>query len=272
LLQKHLPEDITVEWQNIDVQTDMRDAVAAGKVDIAVLPTSQLIIANSSGIPLVPISDFVAFRTALYSHHDNIKSLDDIGPGDKISAASFGNVSHTSLQFYCDEIYGDPLRYDSNILPMSYADMWASVESSNDLSAALIGFSDSLRADASNKLAMIADLSPYSTKNCLGSIAMTTAAFYNNNPAYIEAYRKAAKEAVDFVINDTHEAAILLANHWEYDVAIIEKELTDLPPYYEISESGYDALAAFMYKMGSIKSEPKKFSDFPNYADVPKAP
>jgi hypothetical protein len=241
-------------------------------VDVAVLPTSQLIIANANGIPLLPISDFVAIRTGLYSHHADIKGVDDIQPDDKISSASFGNASHTSLQLYCNEKYGDPLRFDVNILPMSYADMWVSVESSQDLSAALIAFSDNLRADVSDKLELIVDLSPYIIKNCLGSIALTTEAFYDGNPVYIEAYRKAAKEAVDFVLNDRHEAAVLLANHWQYDVAVIEKELTDLPPSHEISESGFDRLAGFMYEMGVIKNAPKKFSDMPNYADIPKTP
>jgi hypothetical protein len=271
LLEKYLPMGTSVEWTNIDVQTDMRDAVVAGKVDIGILPTSQLVIANASGLPLVPISDFTVLRAGLYSHHGDIKSIDDIEIGtDKISAASFGNASHTSLQIYCNEKYGDAVRYDGNIMPMSYADMWASVESSDDLSASLIAFSDTLRADASDKFELILDLSAYSTANGLGSTALTMTDFYNANPAYVEAYRNASREAVDFVTNNRHEAAELLTKYWDYDVSVIEKELEDLPPHHELSESSYDKLAEFMYEIGSIKTAAGKFLEFPNYDTIPK--
>ena len=74
------------------------------------------------------------------------------------------------------------------------------------------------------------------------------------------------------MLGNTHEAAVLLTKYWDYDVAIIEKELMDLPPSYEISESGFDSLASFMYEMGSIKIRPKKLSEMPNYLDIPRVP
>jgi len=272
LMEKYLPEGIAVEWKNIDVQTDMRDAIVAGVVDIGVLPSSQLIIANAAGIPLIPISDFVGVRVGLYSFHDNIKSVDDIQvTTDKIFAASFGNASHTSFQIFCYEAFGDAQKFDTNIAPMSYADMWASVESSDDLAVGLIAFSDNLKADARPDLCtLILDLSPYVLNNSLGSMALTTEDFYNNNPTFIDAYRKASKEAVDFVLNNNHEAAVLLSNYWEYDISIIENELSMLPPSFGINESGFDALADFMFFIGTLKDEPRMLSEMPNYKDIPK--
>jgi len=270
LLENYLPEGVSVEWTGIDVQTDMRDALVAGQLDFGILPTSQLIIATSSGLPLVPVAGFIPIRTGLYSHDPNVKNVDDIVPGNKISSASFGNASHTALQIFCLEHYGDAQHFDDNIAPMSYADMFISVDSSNDLTAALIAFADSVRADESDNLELILDLTPYVVDNCLGSTALVTESFYQNNPVFIEAYRSAAKDAVEFVLNNPSDAAVLLSEFWEFDTSIIEQEINDLPPSYEISESGFDSLANFMYDMGVIKDKPKMLSELSNYQDIPK--
>lgn len=271
LIEKYLPEGVSVEWELIPMQTDLRDALIAEKIDIAVTATSILITADAAGFQLVPVSDFVPMRLGLFSHHDDIKSVDDIQPDDKLFVTSIGTTLYTTFQIYCYETYGNAKQFENNVINMTIPEMWASVNSSDEIAVALLTSPDALWASDSELYEPILDLTPYGLEKSIGITAYTTEAFNNDNQVLVDAYRKASEEAITFARDNIAEAAALMAPFWEVDISVAEQELKFIPPNYEIPESGYNELASLMYEMGALANKPKMLSEFSNYESIPKA-
>jgi len=268
LLEPYLPEGVTVEWTHVTGDSNIRDALSSGRIDIATLGIAGFITSIENDFPLTLISSGPGTIVYLYSHNKNIKGFEDINTSTKIATVSKGSFGTIAFAMLCEELYGDPLIFDSNLLEMHYNEMFASVNSSNDLDCIFLVLPYYETADGMDNLEKIMDFTPLLMENGLNIIFTANSDFYNNNPNLIEAFRKAQNDAVKYINEQTTEASILLGEVYNSDPVLVEKELKHWPVSLEMQ--GYDKLAAFMHKSGLLTKPPKKFADFPNYNDIPK--
>jgi NitT/TauT family transport system substrate-binding protein len=270
-LENSLPEGVTVEWVNINSGTDVRDALVAGQIDIATMATPSVIAAIENGLPLEVISGSAVLSGILYSHNPEIRGLADIKAGDKVSLINIGNSQHLALMLACKEQLGAAGKLSDNLVSMQYADVFASLASSDELDCAVMGFPNLKKADAIETLEPILDLTPILREYNIGNFTIVNEKFLDENPYLIEVFSKAFNEAVEYINQESAAAAQLLADFYgEIDAADIVEQLKSAPPKLEISESAYDKVAALMYEVGMLDHAPKKFSELPNYASIPK--
>jgi ABC-type nitrate/sulfonate/bicarbonate transport system substrate-binding protein len=270
-LEKYLPSDVAVEWVYISSQPEARDALALGKLDLAVLSSTYCISAVANELPIVPVSMSVSATTNLYSHTERISKLSEIEKNDKIALTSLGSTNHYFLKLAAEEEFNDTDKFDNNLIAMPFSEMWASLETNSDLSVVAMSFPQTVKADKSNILSKLLSLSEIAEKYKIPNMIISgNEGFCRDNSLIIELFNKALTDAADFIKNEPAAAAVLLSNYLDVDADLIQQEFTSYIPKVEISESGYNTLATLMYESGVLDNAPKKFTELPNYATIPK--
>lgn len=271
LIEKYVPEDVSVNWSIIASNDEQRDSLSTGDLDSATMATTSFIAAYENGLDMVPLASFNEFEDSesilLYSCRDDIKSMDDLTMEDRIAiVGTIGGATHMAFMMACEERFGDALYFEANTVTMSYSDVLAVASTSDELAATVIAFTPGVSVLPESGLTHIENI----TRDAL-TISVMKRDFYESNPELAEAYRKAFIEASEFIVEHPEDAAVHLASYWEgCTVEQIVEYLKTRPHTYKISETSYDATAQFMYRNGMIDHEPSPFSAFANYDSIPK--
>ncbi len=271
ILQKYLPEGVSVEYSNLLNFNNIREAMVSGSVDIGAMNNISIISALENDLPLLILSSGVGVSAKMFSVNEEIKSLDDIGGSHKIALSNLGGMYHFSLMLQSKELYGDSQKYSNNLVVMPYAEMMASI-SAKTVDCAVLTSPYIQQVEESGEYPEILDLTPILTKYKMGDVIVANKDFHEKNPLLIEAMNNAVAEAMDYMNNQPQEASVLLADFYGTgeDPASLEALIKMLPPSMELSESSYDSLASFMYEIDMLPAPPKKFSELPNYETIPK--
>ena len=274
ILEEMLPDDVSVEFINIQASPDARDALVSNNLDIALLPMPTFIAAIENDLPLVMLSTTVVQSCIVFGVEPNIRSMDDLNAQSKIALISKGGAFHLALMLETLFRYGDAERFENNIIPMQSVDQLASVQSSfNELDAITIGFPLIATASDIDTLNVIADLTPVMVDNDLSSFMVTSNTFSERNPFLVQIINEAIREIKTLMIEKPAEAAMILSDYYDnVSVEDVEIQIRSAPPRYEISESAYNRVAELMYEVGIIPNPPKPFSSLPNYDSIPKVP
>jgi NitT/TauT family transport system substrate-binding protein len=273
ILEKHLPDDVTVEWTNVSSSPNIRDAMITGHIDIGTQALPSLISALENDFPITVLSSSVMQASVLFSARPDIQSVEDLYKADKIALRTIGSVSHLALMLVCQEVFGNARMVDDRIVAMGYEDMLASVETSDLLDCVAITFPEILNTERIDKLFPILDFSQISERYNLRHFIVTSDDFFHNNPALIEAFYQALREVVEFINEQPDETARLLAEFYgNIDQEAIVNQIKRAPPVLEISESAYDKIAELLFEIGQIDDPPRKFATLHNYGSIPRVP
>lgn len=271
LLEELLPDNVAVEWVSIIGGTSTRDALAAGTIDIGHFSDPVTISAIENDLPIVLLTNSAVSCGLIYSNRTDISSIDDIKPNDKLATTSLGSINHLALMLFCKDKYGNPAKLNNNLIVMDRADSFASMVSSDDLAGVITSFPYNLRANETDGVFELLDLTPILKKYNIGSYVSANKTFYDNNPVLIEAIYEAYRQTIDFMNDRPDEAARILAEYYgDIDAADIEEQIKSMPLEFEISESAYNTVAELLFEVEIIQTMPKKFSELPNYERIPK--
>ena len=268
LLIPYLPNDVTVEWSNLINVADIRDAAVSGRIDIFVLSASAAITAIENGLPVRIISNQGPGYAKMFSSKSQIKNVSDLTKNSRISVSSKGSTPHLMFSLHCMDLLNNAMIYDNGLVPVPDADAVALIQTSQDYDAYILSFPACYKIPDYVDYHLVTDLTPTSLKYNVGTYILTTDDFENNNPVIIEAFRKACEQAVYLLNNDTYETAVLLKEFYGLEPSLVADVIRQCPPKLEMS--GYDVIADLMFKMGILSKPPKKFSELPNYNDIPK--
>ena len=267
LLEPYLPDGVTVEWTDIANAADQRDAIVAGRVDIAGVAVPNVITALDNGLPLVIISAAAGSPVYMYSNNPDIQKFQDINAETRISLVTKGNAPHLAFLAKCKDVFGEATIFENNLVPMPHTEALASLESGRELDCSMFSLPTTLRANEIEGIQMIDDLTPYINEYGLTSYFVANEDFYKLNPMLIEAFRMASRDAVEYIRNNLSEVSILLGDLYEVDSVHIEEALLDCPPSLEVR--GFDRLVDLMFEAGILANEPMRLEDLPNFDDIP---
>ena len=269
-LTPYLPEGVSVEWTSISSGSAQRDAIIAGHLDITAMSLIQFLSATENELPLSLISSAAAQSVFLYSNNENIKCFADIDESARIAVTGRATNMEMAFLIRCGEVFGDPMIYYNNIVTMPNTEMLASLATSDEIDCAIIVLPNNVKADEIEGLTMIEDLTPVIVENSLASAFVTDDDFVRDNPALLDAFRKATEDAVNFINENPEEAAKLLAAEYGIDEIHLVNAFKNYPVKLEIKENGYNNTAALLYQIEILKKPALKFSELPNYDTIPK--
>jgi NitT/TauT family transport system substrate-binding protein len=268
LLTPYLPDDVTIEYSTVNNSAGIRDAIVSGNIDISITASPSAISAIENDLPLVLLSGHLVNSCAIASRNPAIQSVEDLLNANGIFVSSLISATALAIQAMSKDEFNDSSALVSQFTPLESAESLIAFASSYDVDCISGGFPNTVSAMEVPEAHRVVDLTPYAKKYDIGLFYVANADFYENNPLLIEAFRKAQQAALLYIQENPDEVIEVLTELFGIDAELIRQELGKSIPSLEVI--GYDNCAALMYEAGMLDHAPKKFSELPNYASIPK--
>ena len=259
LIEKHY-DGVEVEWSTLNSGSAINEGFLSGDIDVGAMGVAPATTGVTSGVPYKICSNMSAQPHKIMTNNPNIKSLKDI-TDEKIALVNIGSIQHILLAMAAKEQLGDAHALDENIAAMAHPDGMSSLISGSvdcHLTTSPYVFKEA-EEDGITEVEALESVWP-SGNSFIVAVASTD--LQENNPELYDAVVAALAEAIDYINNNTAEAAEMLCEAEDVDAATMEKWLTDKDCVYSTETKGVMDMANFMAEEGFLENEgPKDFSD-----------
>jgi NitT/TauT family transport system substrate-binding protein len=273
LVEKHLAAaglKATASWLVLDGGGQINDAMLAGALDIAGTSIPGFLTLWSKGrgtrSEVVGISGLSTCALVLNTNRDDIKTIQDFKPGDKIAVPSVkSSLQAVVLQMIAAKAFGDANwdKLDVNTVSLQHPSAVAALVSGNkDLAAHFASPPFTLAEAASPKVHAV-----LRSPDTLGDITLDmvygTKKFADGNPGLVRAFLAAQAEANNIIAKDPAQATALFVQNSGSKVnpAEIEGVLRDPQTRFSTLPHGFMQFVAFMQRAGTIKTVPKDWRE-----------
>jgi ABC-type nitrate/sulfonate/bicarbonate transport system substrate-binding protein len=263
LLEKYLPDNVSVEWTPMDKGSNRRDALATERIAIADIKNTIAIPAIENDYPIMLLANGTRSTIALYAVDPNITSPADL-EGKKIASPGAQSIE---LKSDLARNYNLTLS-DDQWLSVGEADS-INMLAQNQIDTALLTRTAAEKATVlMPNIRMIRDLT--SEREYIGHSGwlMGSTKFFDKHPELLQPVLSAYQEAIDNINDDPKAVSELLEPFLNISAEQIEKELRALPPNIEVSN--YDEMAKHLYENGNLDRPAKPFNQLPNHESIPK--
>ncbi len=274
LIEKHAKAagvDVTASYQRFSGSAAMQDAVLSGSVDVGVYGVAAMLIAwdkaRNSPQQIFGVAGVNSSPLVLVTNKPDAKTLDDLGPNDKIAMPALVSPQMYALQMVSEKRWGkgqqDKLKPQVVALPHPEA-VNAIMSGGTEVKAyfstppftQLILDSGKARAIASSEDA-------YGGRSTFLA-AGATKKWIEANPKMAGVLIKAIDEASDMIRRDPAAAAriyLKVEPSKLLDEAKVEAMLKAMPDDFGTAVHGVKTLADFMGRIGGLKTIPAKWQD-----------
>jgi NitT/TauT family transport system substrate-binding protein len=275
LIEKHGKAagiDIQVETVQLSGGAAANDALLSGSVDIAgagIGPLFTLWDRTRGRQNVRGVASLGNFPYYLISNDPRIKTLDDIGPRDRIAVPAVGvSVQSRLLQHACAQRWGEQAynRLDAQQVALPHPDAAAAIiRGGTEITAHFASPPFQEQELARNPKAHIV-LDSYAIEGgpTSATVLYTTAKFRHDNPKTYQAFVAALADAASFVQRQPQQAADLFVrrNGGKIDRALVLRILKDPKVQLKTAPQNTLKLGQFLYRIGAIKHAPGSVSDY----------
>lgn len=258
LLEKALP-GVTINWKQFGGPTPIREGMLAGEIDFGFMGSAPVLIGIDNGMEWKYATGISFNQVALVTDRPEINSIRDFSDTDRIAILSPGSTQHILLCIASNQVFGDPDRFDNQIVSLSHPDAM-----------------DALMADT--EVTAHFSTPPYLDKELASGMKVVTTGeeilgqpftfitgvalerFYEENPAEYKAVLRALNTAIDYINSNMDEAVETLAPIYDIDEATLKAQMTYNGTIYSNQLTGIDRLADEMYRIGVLKN-PIRYED-----------
>ncbi|MCQ4635256.1 NrtA/SsuA/CpmA family ABC transporter substrate-binding protein [Anaerovorax odorimutans] len=259
LIEKYY-DGVEIEWSVLNSGSAINEGFAGGSIDVGAVGVGPAITGITSGVPYKICSNVSAQPHKVMTNNPNIKSLKDI-KDEKIALVNIGSFQHIVLAMAAKEQLGDAHALDTNIVAMSHPDGMSSLLSGSvecQLTTSPYVFKEAAEKGISEVNALE---SVWPSGNSF-IVAVASTSLQKDNPELYDAVVKAFADAIDYLNNNTKEAAEMLCEAENVDAATMEKWLKDKDCVYSTETKGLMDFANFMSENDFLENDgPKDISD-----------
>ena len=263
LLEKRLP-GVEIEWRQLTSGPVIRDAMVAGQMDIGSGGVGPFEQAVDKGLDWKTLGALNEMPLYLNCARDDIRSLKDVKPTDRIAMPALGSIQHVALQMAAEKELGDAKKLNQQIVAMSHPDATAAILSKREITCHLTSPPyqyEQLRDKGIHKV-----LDSYQAAGGPHTFNLVWASekWVKANAGAARAFVEALREATDFVAQKPAEAARLYATS-EKSKSSAEEILAIMKQdgiKYTMTPSGLLKFATFMNRIGMIKAVPANWQDY----------
>jgi NitT/TauT family transport system substrate-binding protein len=263
LIEKRAP-GIDIEWRQLTSGPVIRDAMLAGQMDIGSGGMAPFIQAIDKGLDWKTLGALNEMPLYLNCARAGITSLKDLKPTDRIAMPAIGSAQHVILQMEAEKELGDAKKLNQQIVAMAHPDGTAAILSKREITCHLSSppFQfEQLRDAGIHKV--------FDSYQVMGgphtfNLVWASEKWAKANPKLMKAFVDALGEATDFVNARPAEAAKLYATS-EKSKSTVDELLKDMKSdgiKYSMTPTGLIKFAAFMRKIGMIKTVPATWRDY----------
>ncbi|MEA2015581.1 MAG: ABC transporter substrate-binding protein [Actinomycetota bacterium] len=252
LIEKHY-EGAQVEWVQLGSGGAIREAMAAGTVDVGSMGVPPFLISWDKGLGFRVISALCKMPLGLQTYHDEIEKLGDITPDMKIALPSPGSIQHILLSMACEKQLDDPTALDDQIVAMTHPDGANALINEVDIDAHYTSPPYIFMELETETIHQVLD----AEKDCFGGpftflVTIGTEKFKESSPELFEAVADALDEAIIWIDENPDEAAELLAEVMDMEKDEVCKQLTWEGVEFSRNPEGMLEFLDFMKESGYV--------------------
>ena len=263
LIEKRAP-GVDIEWRQLTSGPVIRDAMVAGQMDIGSGGVGPFIQAIDRGIDWKTLGALNEMPLYLNCARDDIKSLKDVKPGDRIAMPAIGSIQHVALQMAAEKELGDAKKLNQQIVAMSHPDATAAILSKREITCHLSSPPFQYEQLRDKGIHKVLDSYQASGGPHTFNLVWASEKWVKANPTLARAFVDALREATDFVAQKPAEAARLYATS-ERSKSSPDEILAIMRQdgiRYTMTPTGLLKFATFMNKIGMIKAVPASWRDY----------
>ncbi len=271
LIEKHLP-GIKIETAKFGSGGAVREAMVAGTLDIGFMGIPPFLIGWDKGVRWKIAGALDSMPLLLLTYRDDLNSIKDFKPGDKIALPGPGSNQHILLSMAAESQFGDATALDDLIVAMPHPDAAAALLAHREISAyygAPPFQFEILKQDKS--IRAIADGTDAFGEQFSYIIAVAAEKFQEEEPKAYNAFVAALEDALTILRDEPQRAAEILARaDGKVTTAAYADYVTWEGVEWDITPKGIMRYATFMQEAGYIKNLPQDAKSvlFPNLHDL----
>ncbi len=268
LLEAALP-GVTVEWVQLGGPTAIREGMLAGKIDVGFVGIGPMLIGVDTGMAWKTFTALSFNEVSFITNRDDIHSLADIGPDDRIAVISPGCTQHVLLCMAAEQQFQDPDRFDRQLVSLSHPDAMSAMLAGGEIVLHITTppYADLELQNGMHKILTGQDVmgGPF-TFIC--GVANTK--LYDDNREIYDALQASMTTAMDMINADLYAAAERLASVYGVDADMLYTMMQYNGSIYQQALTGIGKFAAGMVDMGLLSEVPP--ADVYAFPDAEVAP
>lgn len=260
-IDKYYGSEVKVEITQLDSGASVNEGLMAGTFDIGCMGLAPAISAVVAGVGNSKIiSNLNCQAHGLMTNKDEIKTLADIKPEDKIALVKEGSFQHILLAMAAEKELGDAHALDNNIQAMSHVEGMAALESGTV--ALHLTTSQYIAMERENKkyheIDVVKEIWPDDNSFL---VAIAPEKLQKDDPKLFEAVQKGFADSIDFINNNLDEAAKIIGEKLSMTTDEAKENLSDGTTIFQSELKGVMQMAEFMYRAKFIETEVKSIDD-----------
>ncbi|NLI90906.1 MAG: ABC transporter substrate-binding protein [Peptococcaceae bacterium] len=260
LIEKNLPQ-IEVTWRQLGNTTAIREAMLAGELDVGFMAIPPFLIGWDKGMDWKIACGLSSTPVGLVANKDDIQSIKDFTPKDKIALPQPGSVQHILLSMACEKLWGDPKRLDNLLVTLDHPDGMNALLARREVSAHFTTPPYLFKELENPGMHQILDGREAMGEDFTFVVGVATAKFYQDQPEVYHALLKAIEEALSFMEKNPAETRRILADAYQIDENELQKYLDHPDTDYSMEVKGVMKFADFMQKNRYINRKPANLEE-----------
>lgn len=254
ILEKALP-DMDVEWVQLGGPTAIREGMLSGKIDIGFMGIGPMLLGVDTGMDWQCFTALSANEVSFITNREDIHSLADIGPDDRIAILSPGCTQHILLCMVAEQQFGDPEKFDEQLVSLSHPDAMSAMLAGGEIVLHITTppYADLELENGMHKILTGQEVMGGSFTFICG-VADTD--LYNEHRDVYDTFQQSLSLAIDEINADLPAAAERLAPVYGVNQEMLLAEMGYGGSIYGKTLHGVDKLASAMVEMGLLSKAP----------------
>ena len=261
LIEKYYPE-AKIEWAQLGSGGAIREAMAAGQVDVGSMGVPPFLIAWAKEYDYKVMSPLCEMPLGMQTNNPDIKSLKDIKPGMKIATPSPGSIQHILLSMASEKELGDAKALDRNVIAMAHPDAASALINKVEIDAHFTSPPYIFKELDAEGIHQVVDANEAFGGPFTFLVTAATGKFKNRNPELFKAVEKALKEAISIMENDPASVAEIVAPTLKLDTETYLKYCNWPGVKFDTNLRGALKFLDFMNKAGYVNRQTDNINDF----------
>ncbi len=251
MLEKKLPEDTIINWVKLVNTAAIRESMIVGDVDVGFMAIPPFLIGWEKGMEWKISTGLTCSPIGLITYKEDIKTLHDLSPQDRIALPQPGSIQHILLSMAAEKMLGDAQRFDNQLISMSHPDGMQALIVKQDVSAHFTAppyLNQELKIEGMHQI--------LSGKEAMGKdfsfiVGASTLRFHDNNKELYDIFFTTLNEAITFINVHPQEAATLLSEIYDMSPEETLDYLKDME--YTTTVKGIFEFSDFMVQNGYLE-------------------
>ena len=259
-IEDQLP-GIKVNWVRLGNTAAIREAILGGKVDIGFMGIPPFLIGWDKGMEWKIFTGLSKAQIGLVTWRDDINSLADFGPDDRIALPQPGSIQHILLSMAAQKQLGQSDIFDNQLVTMKHPDGMSALLSRRDVAAhftsppyIMMELSEpDMKLVLNGKEAMGGDFTFIA--------GMVTDKFSTKHPEILSLVRNAIARADGVIREKPEEAVAILKKDYSIPEATLFSYLTEGGLEYSDEVEGLSKFIEFMKAEGYLERTPENMDE-----------